>query len=274
MRVGLVVNPLTFGFLANCTIWSKSAPSAKTFIFIAYMSSLRVWKESGYFQNDVSRFNKRRNHEIRLCRAPVAIVEIDEDALASCRFGGFHVAPTITDHDTAAAVKIHPLSRSQKHAGLGFSAVAVVGTGVITRLDGIERNGVAQPSVHFLNHRSFHQAVAYIGLICDDHEAVACILEALRALCGTRINAEFTERAWGIRSSIAEFGYHQHTIPVDEYGALPHVNSPLCLADLQIGMRDETMPDDPLHALGKRCHARRIHLRNDDDDVAFFCGVA
>src|SRR6476660_6934534 len=108
MRVGLVVKPLTFGFLANCTIWSKSAPSAKTFIFIALMSSLRVWNESGHSQNYVSRFNERRNHEIRLRRAAVVIVEVDEDALASCRLGGFHVAPTITDHDTAVAVKIHP----------------------------------------------------------------------------------------------------------------------------------------------------------------------
>src|SRR5262245_41102173 len=144
MRVGLVVKPLTFGFLANWTIWSKSAPSAKTFIFNALMSSLQVWNESGHSQNHVSRFNKRQNHEIRLRRTPVAIVEVDEDAFASCRFGGFHVAPTITDHDTAAAVKIHSLGCSQKHAGLGFPAIAVVGIGVITSLDGIERNGVAQ----------------------------------------------------------------------------------------------------------------------------------
>src|SRR5215475_2217303 len=193
MSVGLVVKPLTLGFLANWTIWSKSAPSAKTFIFSALMSSLQVWNESGHSQNYVSRFNKRRNHEIRLRRTPVAIVEVDEDAFASCRFGGFHVAPTITDHDTAAAVKVHPLGGSQKHAGLGLWAVAVIGIGVIASLDGIERNGVAQPSVHFLNRCHFQQAVAYVWLICHDHETVACILQAVCALGGTWINAEVTK---------------------------------------------------------------------------------
>src|SRR5215475_6131372 len=53
----------------------------------------------------------------------------------------------------------------------------------------------------------------------------------------------------------------------------PTCNSPLCLADLQIGMRDEAMPDDPLHALGKRRYPRRINLGNDDNDVALLCGV-
>ena len=61
-----------------------------------------------------------------------------------------------------------------------------------------------------------------------------------------------------IRSSIAKLGYDEHAIAVEEYGASSHVNSPLRLADLQIGMRDETMPNDRLDALGKRCHARRI----------------
>src|SRR5262249_11428932 len=217
MRVGLVVKPLTFGFLANWIIWSKSAPSAKTFIFIALMSSLQVSNESGHSQNNVSRFDKRRNHEIGVRRTPVAVVEVDEDAFASCRFCGFHVAPPITDHDTAAAVKVHPLGGPQKHAGLGFPAVAVVGIGVVARLDGIERNGVAQPSVHFLNRGFFHQAVAYIRLIGHDHETVASILEATCALGGAGINAEITERARSIRASVAKFGYHQHTIPVDEY---------------------------------------------------------
>src|SRR5262245_20550154 len=53
----------------------------------------------------------------------------------------------------------------------------------------------------------------------------------------------------------------------------PIRESPFRLTDLKIGMGDEAMPDDRLHAFGKWCNARRVHLRNNHNHIALLSGV-
>src|ERR1700693_5801417 len=101
-------------------------------------------------------------------RTPFAVVEIDEYALASRRLGGLHVAPSVTDHDAAMAVKIQTLGRSQQHARFGFPTIAIVSGIMIANFDGIDWHGFAQFLMHLLNNRLVDETIADIWLIGHD----------------------------------------------------------------------------------------------------------
>ena len=50
-------------------------------------------------------------------------------------------------------------------------------------------------------------------------------------------------------------------------------HSPLCFTDLEIGVRDKTMPNDCLHPFGKRRDPCRVNFGNDNNHIALLGGV-
>ena len=135
-----------------------------------------------------------------------------------------HVAPSIADEETSLQVDPVRRGRAQKHARFWFPAiawVAVRAAGVKTNFDPVEAGKIGpQPGVHGVNRFPQLRSASHVGLVSDNDEKKAGLLELRATFRRVRIKLKLAELRGRGGKPVFHHGVIKDAVAIEEYRAV------------------------------------------------------
>jgi hypothetical protein len=146
-------------------------------------------------------------------------VAVDQEGADTGVGAGVDIAPAVADHETLGEIDVVLRGGIQKEAWLRFAAAAVVWVVVPADADVVEhREGGAEGSVDGIDRGARDFAAGDVGLVGDNDEEVAGILEASEGGRGLGINVEIGEGGGRNGFAVVDDGFVEDAIAIEEDG--------------------------------------------------------
>src|SRR2546429_4065261 len=161
-------------------------------------------------QNNLRGLDQIRGREVRPLPQRLLISVIDKGRAAAGGIRAVDVAPAITDQITLRQLDPVRGSGAEEQAGLWLPAIARLAeftSRMETNLDAIERGQRrAQLRMHGFDGGTALRSAPHIGLVCDDNQEKACILQDRAGLLHTIVKRKLVYALRRIRVSLPQDG--------------------------------------------------------------------
>ena len=145
---------------------------------------------------------------------------IDEDRAAAGGICAINVPPAIAHEITLRQIDLMRGGGAQKHAGSWLPAITrftEFTSRVETNLDGVERwDSVAQLRMHRFDGGTALSSAPYIGLVRDDNEEKACILQHRAGFRHAIVKRKLIQALGRIRTPFSHDGPVQDSVAIEK----------------------------------------------------------